>query len=73
MPPKLKMLFEKGYDGNYVKIKLSDGTEKRCKVDFPTYVNKSDDDDTDVPAIRVIYQNGLSELLIEEDIEKILD
>lgn len=72
MPPKLKELFEKTYDGNYVKVKLKDGRIRECIVDFPTSVNASDDDDTDVPAVRVLFKNGLSELLIENDIEEVM-
>lgn len=73
MPPKLKELFEKTYHGDYVKVQLKNGRIKECMVDFPTYVNASDDDDTDVPAVHVVYKNGTTELLIEDDIEKVLD
>lgn len=51
---------------------LTDGRHIKCKFEMLTYANKSDTDDTDIMVARVIYEDGIGELLAEENIKEVL-
>ncbi len=72
IPPKLKMIFEKGEKGKELSLILSDGRRVKCKFEMLTYANRSDDDDTDIMVALVRYKGGDGELLAEEDIKEVL-
>lgn len=72
IPPKLNELLVRGENKKSVDLLLTDGRKISCKFDCLTYMNTSDEDDTDVMVASVQYDYGGGELLAEDDIEMIL-
>ncbi len=72
MPEILKEIYRATSNENYIKIRLSDKSVIECKVDCLTYVNKSDEEDTDVPVALVFMKNGHRRYLSEDEILEII-
>jgi hypothetical protein len=69
---KIGQIFELSNRIKYIKVKLKDGRTIKCKADCFGETELEVDGKT-IPDLRVILDDGTSDILINDDVEEVLD